>query len=271
MDPYFLYAASNVGSFASLVLYPTVIEPSAGALHTDQRLGVRLQPGCPADPGLRRRDVAAHTRRIQRTAHASSGADTEVVTWSRRARWIALAFVPSSLMLAVTAYISTDVAAVPLLWVIPLALYLITFVVGVQLVFAPRGCSLQSVSSRWCCSSWRGCSPARRGCRWRRWPATHLAAFTVLAILCHGFLAADRPSTGAPDRFLPVARDRRRARRRLQLAAGAGAVQERARIPDRARLRHPGADLHARFTTAAEQAALVGGTVDRRGIDGRSR
>ena len=49
------------------------------------------------------------------------------LTWPRRVRWMALAFVPSSLMLAVTSYISTDIAAVPLLWIVPLALYLLTF------------------------------------------------------------------------------------------------------------------------------------------------
>ena len=49
------------------------------------------------------------------------------LTALRRARWIALAFVPSSLMLAVTSYVSTDIAAVPLLWIVPLALYLLTF------------------------------------------------------------------------------------------------------------------------------------------------
>jgi hypothetical protein len=49
------------------------------------------------------------------------------VTALRRARWVALSFVPSSLMLAVTSYLSTDIAAVPLLWIVPLALYLLTF------------------------------------------------------------------------------------------------------------------------------------------------
>src|SRR5262249_57583259 len=52
----------------------------------------------------------------------------------RRARWIALAAVPSSLMLSVTTYISTDIAAIPLLWIVPLAIYLLTF----ALVFGRR-------------------------------------------------------------------------------------------------------------------------------------
>jgi hypothetical protein len=54
----------------------------------------------------------------------------ERVSLRRRAKWVALSFVPSSLMLAVTSYLSTDIAAVPLLWVVPLSLYLLTFVIA---------------------------------------------------------------------------------------------------------------------------------------------
>jgi hypothetical protein len=54
-------------------------------------------------------------------------------TWPRRLRWVGLTFVPSSLMLGVTAFITTDITPVPLLWVIPLSLYLFSFVI----VFSP--------------------------------------------------------------------------------------------------------------------------------------
>src|SRR5208337_3622570 len=56
------------------------------------------------------------------------------LTLGRQLRWLALAFVPSSLLLGVTTYVTTDIAAIPLLWVIPLAIYLLTFI----LVFSPR-------------------------------------------------------------------------------------------------------------------------------------
>src|SRR5262249_7474070 len=48
----------------------------------------------------------------------------------QRARWVLLAFVPSSLMLSVTTYLTTDIAAIPLLWVLPLSLYLLTFILS---------------------------------------------------------------------------------------------------------------------------------------------
>src|SRR5687768_3948854 len=104
VDPYFLYAASNVGSFASLLLYPTLIEPAL-ALSTQTRVwsigystAMLLTVACAVVMWRRTAGVAA-------TAPAAE-ADTEVVTWRRRLRWIALAFVPSSLMLAVTAYLT---------------------------------------------------------------------------------------------------------------------------------------------------------------------
>ena len=61
---------------------------------------------------------------------AGNGAEAETLTRLRRLRWAFLAFVPSSLVLGVTTYVTTDVAAVPLLWVVPLALYLLTFVIA---------------------------------------------------------------------------------------------------------------------------------------------
>src|SRR5688500_2723938 len=204
VDPYFLYAASNIGSFASLVLYPTVIEPAL-ALSTQTRvwsvgyaIAVTLTLVCAVV--MWRRTPGAFSEPAE-----SSGADIEVVTWTRRARWIALAFVPSSLMLAVTAYISTDIAAVPLLWVIPLAIYLITFVVTFS-SYSPRAVSLYSrffpVVILYL--TWMLVGEARLPLA--AMAATHLVAFFVLALLCHGYLAADRPSpTDLTDFYLSLA------------------------------------------------------------------
>jgi hypothetical protein len=192
VDPYFLYAASNVGSFASLVLYPTVVEPAL-ALSTQTRvwsigysLAVALTLVC-ALVMWRRAPFIADT-----TGDASAET-AEVVTWGRRARWIALAFVPSTLMLAATAYLSTDVAAVPLLWVLPLALYLITFVV----TFSASGPRVVAVCDRFfplvlLYLTWLLTSEARLPLA--PMAGTHLLAFFALAMLCHGALAQDRPA-----------------------------------------------------------------------------
>ncbi len=133
-DPYFLYGASNLGSMGVLFAYPTLIEPGMGI--SDQRwiwtgaylLLMALTALCaylmwtapPAKPvpDLVDEDIAD-------TNQTLSGQ----VTWMRRLRWILLAAVPSSLLLGSTTYMTTDIAPIPLLWVLPLALYLGTFII----------------------------------------------------------------------------------------------------------------------------------------------
>lgn len=133
-DPYFLYAASNAGSFLALLSYPLVIERFL-PLSVQARwwaggyaVFLILVGGC-ALQVLRR----AHAPTAQPTV-AAVCAPPAASRFAQRARWLILALIPSSLMLGVTTHISTDLAALPLLWVVPLSIYLLSFV----LVFARR-------------------------------------------------------------------------------------------------------------------------------------
>ena len=131
-NPYMLYVASNLGSFAALLAYPLLVEPRwrLGAQGEGWRLGyIVLMLLVFAAWFMTRRWPAP-----ARPADAPASADAPTPTRAQRVRWVLLAAVPSSLLLGVTTYISTDVAAVPLLWVIPLSLFLLTFVI----VFAER-------------------------------------------------------------------------------------------------------------------------------------
>lgn len=123
-DPYFLFAASNLGSFGGLLAYPFLVEPHLSI--TQQRWSWSL--GFAVFAVL----VAGCGFVVARGGALSSVAEAERITPNPTRRlvitWAALAFLPSSLMLAVTAHLSTDVAAIPLLWVLPLAIYLATFV-----------------------------------------------------------------------------------------------------------------------------------------------
>jgi len=138
-DPYFLYAASNVGSFLALLSYPTVVEPLI-PLSGQTRLwsiAFYVLIGLIAASGAllwRASGKPAPGEATDRLAEAPTvGAPTaDAPTWHDGLTWCALAAVPSGLLIAVTAHISTDVAAVPLLWVLPLALYLLTFVIVFQ-------------------------------------------------------------------------------------------------------------------------------------------
>ena len=133
-DPYFLYAASNAGSLAALVCFPALLEPRL-ALAAQARLWGALYVGLALLVAACA--LAAHrsgATRSHEAADSTAEAGGEGVGALRRLRWAFLAFVPSSLVLGVTSYVTTDVASVPLLWVVPLALYLLTFV----LAFARR-------------------------------------------------------------------------------------------------------------------------------------
>jgi hypothetical protein len=187
-NPYLLYAASNAGSLLGLVAFPIILEPNL-RLSDQSRLwswgyvtAIVLIAGC-----------ATMLRRG--ASHTGENVETDSVppTMGDRLRWIALAFAPSSLLLGVTTYLSTDVAAMPLLWVVPLALYLITFII----VFARKSRKPNQaltvahailVTTLVLVAVW---SP-NIDLKWEY--ALHLGVFTTTALVLHGELAATRPS-----------------------------------------------------------------------------
>jgi spermidine synthase len=122
-DPYPLYAASNLGSFAGLLSYPLLVEPlltlkqqslvwSAGYV-----LLVLMVVACA---------LTVPAAAVEAMPKAAGPAPSR----RRLLHWVALAAVPSGLMLSTTTHLTTDIVAVPLLWVLPLALYLLSFVIA---------------------------------------------------------------------------------------------------------------------------------------------
>lgn len=128
-DPYFLYGASNIGSFASLILYVVLFEP-AFVLQTQSALwaGGFVMLGMAIVACALAAERGAPERLMPGPAPVAETLPRVPVGWRTRLQWIWLAFVPSGLMVAVTAHISVDVAAIPLLWIMPLSLFLLTFV-----------------------------------------------------------------------------------------------------------------------------------------------
>lgn len=196
-DPYWLYALSNAGSFAALLAYPFLIEPNLGLLA--QRsiwvFGMIFLVGCLAVCGLVvLRRVGPTLSRAARgtTAGVRVALGAPPITWNRRARWLLLAAVPSGLLSAVTNFITTDLISAPLLWVIPLAIYLLTFVIA----FSDRG---RRVLPR---AEWL--APAAITLLWLPfgstigWPILPLlllefVGLGIIATTLHGRLASDRP------------------------------------------------------------------------------
>jgi hypothetical protein len=123
-DPYPLYAASNLGSFAGLIAYPLLVEPLM-PLHEQSLL---WSAGYAVLVLL---VLACATRLPRRVVHEAAPLPTSAPPPRARViRWVALAAVPSALMLATSTYITTDIVAMPLLWVLPLGLYLLSFTIA---------------------------------------------------------------------------------------------------------------------------------------------
>jgi hypothetical protein len=213
-DPYFLYAASNVGSLVGLLAYPVLVEPHM-SLESQARAWAwgygalailvcgcaiavwRSRPSIPQPApgqaaGCGPTSAVCRNRTVYDELHARA---TPSIAWARRARWLALAFVPSSLMLGTTTFITRDLAPVPLLWVIPLGLYLASLAIA----FAPRGNPLRLVGVT------RLVLPAVViflvytmvvGSQRPLWflLALHLVGLVAAALMCHSALAADRPT-----------------------------------------------------------------------------
>ncbi len=204
-DPYFLYRASNLGSVLGLLAYPVAVEPSLRLAEQGRlwsggyALLVVLVLACAVvvwrTPGSKAAGGDENALAIDPdgASLAASPAAAAPPTLARRLRWVGLAFVPSSLMLGVTTTITTDIAPVPLLWALPLSLYLVSFI----LVFAPGARSERL---------WRAMVFALPGVvlvisvillldvGGSLWLSPiHLVGFFVIAVVCHGRLARDRP------------------------------------------------------------------------------
>ena len=185
-DPYVLYAASNLGSLLALIAYPVLVEPLL-RLNT-QALSWSLGYGLFALVILA---LAVIARRAQAIDAPAPVAAAPPVSWKDRLVWIGLSAATSSLLLGVTAHITQDVASAPFLWVIPLALYMLSFVIAfqarpmiapgvalwLQALFVPTAAVLYSLLS----------AP------WVWQLGSNLGAFFFTALVCHQALSARRP------------------------------------------------------------------------------
>ena len=188
-DPYFLYAASNAGSLLALLAFPVLLEPNLTRREQSELwawgYGLLLLQTAVC--------VLLQWRRAP-TATSLPSAPPKVPPLARwaRLRWVAYSLVPAGLLPAVTAHITTDVAAVPLLWVLPLGLYLLSFIA----VFSGPGRALHPWMVRLMPV---GVLVLVYLMLLRRRPdlvieiELHLAVFFLIAMVCHGELARQRP------------------------------------------------------------------------------
>lgn len=187
-NPYRLYAASNLGSLLGLAAYPLVFEPFA-ALQSQSviwSIGYVLL-------GL---GVLAAGLTARRHASQVGACDAKVanvlptsITWKQRAAWISAAAVPSSLLLGTTQHIATDVASAPFLWVVPLALYLVTFAIA----FGLESRRMNSLTGHMHLATAIAAGAFFTGLSWIFSLPITLSVFFFSALLCHSALSVMRP------------------------------------------------------------------------------
>jgi len=193
-DPYYLYAASNIGSLLALLSYPFIVEPNIG-------LGAQKVSWSFGYIGLILFIAACGWLFLRLYKNSETAEAEEQETEQKepsllsKLHWLVLAFVPSSLLLGLTNFVSTDIAAAPLLWIIPLTLYLLSFV----LVFS-RWAKQIHRASVWLQPivllpfiAYSFINPAILP-YWLDL-ALHLSAFFLAVMVCHGELAKYRPHT----------------------------------------------------------------------------
>lgn len=206
-DPYFLYSASNAGSVVGLLAYPALFEPFLTRMQqswTWAGMYIALAPLVGACGYVMVKQASGAQGEEAKVETLEKGGEASAVTgaalWKVRALWLALAFVPSSLMLGVTQYVTTDVAPIPLLWIIPLLLYLFSFI----LAFSQR--------VRISASGWGRAMPLALICvlvailTGANSPLVllaglHLVFFFVVAMMCHKRMAETRPPTSRLTEF----------------------------------------------------------------------
>jgi spermidine synthase len=194
-DPYFLYRASNLGSMLALLAYPTLVEPHLGLLAQSRAWAVGYLALLPMSAGCA---LVAWRSRPPQTSDAAASPRPAVrpdagLTTPRRLRWLVLAAVPSTWMLAVTAYFTNEVRPIPLLWIAPLALYLLS----VAVAFARRPLVSTALLGRifpFLALPLLGLIiGGARGPLWAEL-LVHLFIFFWGSLLCHSLLAGDRPA-----------------------------------------------------------------------------
>ncbi|MEJ1967260.1 MAG: hypothetical protein WDN03_01285 [Rhizomicrobium sp.] len=194
-NPYFLYRASNLGSFAVLLAYPVAIEPALGLAAQSRLWSIGFTLLALGIAACGARALRAGARAVPQSEDRAA-----VPRWRDRIAWTVLGLIPSGLLVATTAHISTDVASAPFLWIAPLALYLLTFVLAFGdkppipfkwlLAVQPLTLAVLAFLFLW--------GPALT---WGISLFAHLAAFFVAAMICHTMLFRRRPDAARLTEF----------------------------------------------------------------------
>jgi predicted membrane-bound spermidine synthase len=200
-SPYRLYALSNLGSMAALLSYPFLVEPYLGVVRQGTAWSILFAVFAVACSYIALKSsvnppaIRAAARKAPKSLRDAPPRPVDArPAWLRYFFWLALPACASVALLAVTSYLCQDVASIPLLWIVPLALYLLTFILSFDSDrWYRRGpwLTLLAVSSYAAVFIWF----QRAECPFSWQLAVHLALLLALGMTCHGELARMRPET----------------------------------------------------------------------------
>ena len=193
-DPYFLYGASNLGSLIALLAYPVVLEPNfkLSVQATTWTSGFLVLGVLIALCGL---IVLPSADAVKQEARAVAVDKAQPVSVADGLSWLWLAAVPSGLLVSFTSYVSTDIASAPFLWVIPLALFLLTFVMVFRdKPLVPHHWMVRSQPLLVAMTLLGMMTPGSIG--WMIGVCSGFLAFVVTTLVCHKSLYDLRPAAG---------------------------------------------------------------------------
>lgn len=200
-QPYRLYALSNLGSLLALVSYPFLVEPLLGRLEQTRLWSLAFVGFVLLCGFCAWRLARTEAGRGESRPHKDASARTEApVSLRRTLLWLLLPACASALLLATTNVLCEDVAVVPFLWVLPLAVYLLSFILSFSgengYSRIGYGCGLVCcvLASLW---AWHEGAGAALGHQL----FVYLATLFVVCMICHGELYRLRPEPVALTRF----------------------------------------------------------------------
>lgn len=193
-DPYFLFAASNFGGLLGLLTYPFLIEPNLTLTQQAQILtGLYVFYAMLVS-------VAGVLKFCRSDQSNVSNQEDSVAPQSRLyAKWLLLTAIPSSLVLGLTEHVTGELSAIPLFWIVPLAIYLISFIVvfsrgtripvAISISLAPPlvAASVLILASENIYQLLGGHAYITTGV------SVQLLTLLTICIACHGKVAAERP------------------------------------------------------------------------------
>ena len=194
--PYRLFALSNLGSMLALLAYPLVIESTLPTRMQSWMWSALFVVFVLCCVYLSRRSLALAGAKdvLSGMAQESSALHSPAPRLVQQLIWVALAACPSMLMVADTSFMTENIAPIPLMWVMPLALYLLSFIICFELPFLYK--RVVWVPLFVLSLALLAYLP---NLRMGEWPVAfgvglNLLSFFVVCMVCHGELAGQKPN-----------------------------------------------------------------------------